>query len=89
MRGSCGALQVRCIETSIELCHRLKQEVGSFALMAGTGFERLDYLQCCKVTPLTPPPLLGTTLVRPLTADALSMLCGCLIPPPPLPLLLL
>ncbi len=39
---------MRCIETSIELCHRLKQEVGSFALMAGTGFERTDYLQCCK-----------------------------------------
>lgn len=26
----------------------LMQEVGSFALMAGTGFERTDYLQCCK-----------------------------------------
>eukprot|EP00798_Chlamydomonas_sp_ICE-L_P017892 gene17892-24284_t len=40
--------KVSCIETTIELCHRLKQEVGSFALMAGTGFERMDYLQCCK-----------------------------------------
>ena len=40
--------KVRCIETSIELCFRLKNEVGSYALMAGTGFERLDYLNCCK-----------------------------------------
>lgn len=24
------------------------QQVGSYALMAGTGFERLDYLNCCK-----------------------------------------
>mmetsp|Transcript_18010 Transcript_18010/g.50379 ORF Transcript_18010/g.50379 Transcript_18010/m.50379 type:complete len:305 (+) Transcript_18010:249-1163(+) len=43
-----AAGKVRCIEKSIELCHRLKQEVGSFALMAGTGFEKTDYLQCCK-----------------------------------------
>ena len=42
-----SCLQVRCIETCIELCHRLKQEVGSYALMGGTGFERMDYLQVC------------------------------------------
>mmetsp|Transcript_36273 Transcript_36273/g.91605 ORF Transcript_36273/g.91605 Transcript_36273/m.91605 type:complete len:499 (+) Transcript_36273:131-1627(+) len=43
-----AAAKVQCIETAIELCFRLKQEVGSFALMAGTGFEKMDYLQCCK-----------------------------------------
>ena len=40
--------KVKCIELSISLCHALKQEVGSFALMAGTGFEQMDFLQCCK-----------------------------------------
>ena len=40
--------KIRAVETSIELCHRLKQEVGSFALMDGTGFEHADFLQCCK-----------------------------------------
>ena len=28
------------------------QEVGSYALMTGCGFEQLDYLQCCKLSPL-------------------------------------
>jgi acyl-CoA oxidase len=40
--------KVRCLEDSIALCHALKQEVGSFALMAGNGFEQFDFLQCCK-----------------------------------------
>ena len=40
--------KVRCLEDSIALCHSLKQEVGSYALMSGTGFEQLDFLQCCK-----------------------------------------
>lgn len=26
----------------------MKQELGSYALMGGTGFEKMDYLQCCK-----------------------------------------
>jgi len=43
-----AAAKVKCIETCIDLCHKLKQEVGSYALMADTGFERLDYLNCCK-----------------------------------------
>merc|ERR1712224_740384 len=43
-----AVLKVKAIETSIEQCFRLKQEVGSYALMGGTGFEKLDYLQCCK-----------------------------------------
>ena len=36
------------MEDSIEMTHRLKQEVGSFALMADAGFMHLDFLQCCK-----------------------------------------
>jgi acyl-CoA oxidase len=40
--------KVKCIESSIELCHSLKQEVGSYALMAGTGFEQMDFITCCK-----------------------------------------
>jgi acyl-CoA oxidase len=43
-----SALKVKAIETSISYCFKLKQEVGSYALMAETGFEKLDYLQCCK-----------------------------------------
>jgi hypothetical protein len=35
-------------QTAIDLCWKLKQEVGSFALMRGSGFENLDYLNCCK-----------------------------------------
>ena len=40
--------KIRAVETSIASCHALKQEVGSYALMAGTGFENTDFLQCCK-----------------------------------------
>jgi len=43
-----SALKVKAIETSISYCFKLKQEVGSYALMAETGFEKMDYLQCCK-----------------------------------------
>lgn len=43
-----AAFKVKAIETSISLCFRLKQELGSYALMGGTGFEKMDYLQCCK-----------------------------------------
>jgi len=43
-----SAAKVSCVETAIDLTFRLKQEVGSYALMAGSGFERLDYLNCCK-----------------------------------------
>jgi hypothetical protein len=31
--------KVRAVETSIALCFKLKQEVGSFALMADAGFK--------------------------------------------------
>lgn len=43
-----AAGKVRAVEAAIALCWRLKQEVGSYALMTGCGFEQLDYLQCCK-----------------------------------------
>ena len=48
LQQSIAVAKVKCIEESIALCHALKQEVGSFALMAGTGFEQMDFLQCCK-----------------------------------------
>merc|ERR1712039_668572 len=40
--------KVKAVETSIDLCFRLKQEVGSYALMGDTGFEQTDFLQCLK-----------------------------------------
>jgi len=40
--------KVRSVEDTIDLCFRLKQDVGSFALMGGTGFEQMDFLQCTK-----------------------------------------
>lgn len=43
-----AALKIAAVESSIENVHRLKQEVGSYALMAGSGFEHTDILQCCK-----------------------------------------
>eukprot|EP00928_Gymnodinium_smaydae_P020617 TRINITY_DN17972_c0_g1_i1.p1 TRINITY_DN17972_c0_g1~~TRINITY_DN17972_c0_g1_i1.p1 ORF type:complete len:501 (-),score=122.52 TRINITY_DN17972_c0_g1_i1:35-1432(-) len=35
-------------EMSIDLCFRLKQDVGSFALMGDKGFDQMDFLQACK-----------------------------------------
>jgi len=40
--------KVLAVEDSIAACFRLKQEVGSFALMHDAGFKHLDFLQCCK-----------------------------------------
>lgn len=40
--------KVRAVETSIAMCFKLKQEVGSFALMDDAGFKHMDFLQCCK-----------------------------------------
>ncbi len=40
--------KVMAVEQSISLCTMLKNEVGSYALMAGTGFDQMDFLQCCK-----------------------------------------
>eukprot|EP00227_Mantoniella_beaufortii_P000632 CAMPEP_0197615092 /NCGR_PEP_ID=MMETSP1326-20131121/59855_1 /TAXON_ID=1155430 /ORGANISM="Genus nov. species nov., Strain RCC2288" /LENGTH=585 /DNA_ID=CAMNT_0043183973 /DNA_START=106 /DNA_END=1864 /DNA_ORIENTATION=+ len=43
-----AAAKVTAVDQAIDLCHRLRQEVGSYALMSGTGFEHTDFLQCCK-----------------------------------------
>lgn len=40
--------KVLAVEDSIKACFRLKQEVGSYALMDDAGFKHLDFLQCCK-----------------------------------------
>ena len=48
MVESVAAAKVSAVDEAIEYCHRLRQEVGSYALMAGTGFEHTDFLQCCK-----------------------------------------
>ncbi|KAJ3325708.1 hypothetical protein HDV06_003509 [Boothiomyces sp. JEL0866] len=48
LQDSIAVVKVKCVEGAINLCHALKQEVGSYALMAGTGFEQLDFLTCCK-----------------------------------------
>jgi len=45
---SIAVSKVKSIETAIDLCFKLKQEVGSYALMDKTGFEHGDFLQCCK-----------------------------------------
>ena len=39
---------MKAVEHSIDLCWRLKQEVGSYALMGSSGFKHLDFLNCCK-----------------------------------------
>uniref|UniRef100_A0A7S0RQY7 Acyl-coenzyme A oxidase n=1 Tax=Pyramimonas obovata TaxID=1411642 RepID=A0A7S0RQY7_9CHLO len=40
--------KVKAVEDSIKFVHLLQNEVGSFALMKGTGFEQRDFLTCCK-----------------------------------------
>jgi len=40
--------KVRAVEECISLSFRLKNELGSYALMAGNGFDQTDFLQCCK-----------------------------------------
>ena len=40
--------KVKCVEDSIDFVHRLRNEIGSYALMHGTGFEQTDFLTCCK-----------------------------------------
>lgn len=36
------------VSADLMLLHRLKQEVGSYALMGDSGFVHLDFLNCCK-----------------------------------------
>lgn len=40
--------KIRAVETSVQLCFRLKQTVGSYALMHGSGFESSDTMQIAK-----------------------------------------
>jgi len=40
--------KVKAVEDSIEFVQRLQNEVGSYALMKGSGFEQRDFLTCCK-----------------------------------------
>eukprot|EP00941_MAST-03F_sp_MAST-3F-sp1_P002336 g2336.t1 len=48
LQEAIAVCKVKAVETCIDLCFRLKQEVGSYALMGGTGFENTDFLQCAK-----------------------------------------
>mmetsp|Transcript_58286 Transcript_58286/g.159950 ORF Transcript_58286/g.159950 Transcript_58286/m.159950 type:complete len:296 (+) Transcript_58286:759-1646(+) len=48
LSNAIAVAKVKAVETSIELCWRLKQEVGSYALMGTSGFVHLDFLNCCK-----------------------------------------
>jgi len=40
--------KIRSVETCVQLCFRLKQTVGSYALMEGSGFESTDAMQIAK-----------------------------------------
>lgn len=40
--------KIKCIQVAIERTQLLRLEVGSYALMHGTGFELADMLLCCK-----------------------------------------
>jgi len=40
--------KIRSVETCVQLCFRLKQAVGSYALMVGSGFEATDFMQVAK-----------------------------------------
>jgi acyl-CoA oxidase len=40
--------KIKAIEVAIKAVHALRQEVGSYGLMYGTGFELVDMLLCCK-----------------------------------------
>jgi len=40
--------KVKAVEESIDITHRLQNDVGSYALMVGSGFEQKDFLTMCK-----------------------------------------
>lgn len=48
LQDAIACAKIAASESSIDLCFRLKQDVGSFALMAGKGFGEMDFLQACK-----------------------------------------
>lgn len=41
-------LQVKGIDVASKVIRQLEEEVGSYALMASTGFEHKDMLLCCR-----------------------------------------
>jgi acyl-CoA oxidase len=45
LQRAIAVAKVQAVEIAIWLCFRLKQEVGSYALMVGSGFEMSDFLQ--------------------------------------------
>jgi len=48
LQEAIACAKIAASEMSIDLCFRLKQDVGSHALMGDTGFEQMDFLQACK-----------------------------------------
>jgi len=48
LQDAIACAKIAASELSIDLCFRLKQDVGSYALMGGKGFGEMDFLQCCK-----------------------------------------
>lgn len=48
LQDGIACAKILASETCIDLCFRLKQDVGSYALMGDTGFEQMDFLQACK-----------------------------------------
>lgn len=48
LQDAIACAKVAASESCIDLCFRLKQDVGSFALMSGKGFGEMDFLQACK-----------------------------------------
>ena len=40
--------KIKAIDVSVDRVHKLRLEVGSYALMSNTGFELADMLLCCK-----------------------------------------
>jgi len=48
LQDAIACAKILASETCIDLCFRLKQDVGSYALMGDTGFEQMDFLQACK-----------------------------------------
>lgn len=47
LQQAIAVAKVHCVGSATQLCWRLKQEVGSYGLMGGTGFENIDFLLCC------------------------------------------
>merc|ERR1712139_391220 len=48
LQDAIACAKIAASETSIDLCFRLKQDVGSYALMDGTGFGETHFLQACR-----------------------------------------